>query len=229
VTPADGVTAGCSVTVTILACTSAIINCATVASPLRAPWSSCSQVVLAQTSLFNATGGLYTVSPALPAGMVFAVGSYGPYTVAPQFGSNPSCQVPAFSVAACPTNVTCTSQLTVQLAASGGCSSTAALQTSALYTASGAVTVSPALPGSMQFGPGNYTYTVAGADGVNSCVARLSVKACPTVTCAAPLSVQLPQPAGDCTGAVVAASALYSASAAVTLTPTLQSKYSPSA
>jgi hypothetical protein len=126
------------------------------------------------------------------------------------------------------TTVTCTSSQTIQLTGSGGCSSTAALLTSALYTASGAVTVSPALPSSMQFTPGDYSYTVAGADGVNSCVARLSVKACPTLTCAA-LSVQLPQSGVDCSGAVVASSALYTSSAAVTVTPALQSKYSPGA
>jgi hypothetical protein len=127
------------------------------------------------------------------------------------------------------TLISCSSQLNIQLTGSGGCSSTAVLPTSALYTASGAVTVSPPLPGSMQFTPGDYSYTVTGADGVMSCAVSLSVKACPTLTCAAPLSVQLPQPGGNCFDAAVEPSALYTSSAAVTVTPALQSKYSPGA
>ncbi len=169
------------------------------------------------------------MTPTLPAGLVFAVGSYGPYTIAPQYGSNPSCQVPAFTVATCSASITCINELTIQLTGTSGCSSSPGLQPSALYSASGAVTVSPPLPGSMQFTPGNYTYTVAGADAANSCAVSLTVKACPTVTCAAPLSVQLPQSGVDCSGAVVAASDLYTASEAVTVTPALQSKYSPGA
>jgi hypothetical protein len=222
IAPNDGINPSCSVPLTILACPAANLTCKP-APPLSVPATpgNCSGLLLQRDDLYTATGGPVVTTPPLPNATEFWVpvgGSFGPYKVAPRFGSSPPCSIPKLKVAPCAVDANC-SDASVNLTA-GGCDGVS-LAGDGLFRASGPVKVTPKLPTGMFFAAGSKkTYKVkAGARTL--CSFTVQVSPC-LPACGG--QVQLAAAAGACTARlpsareVLAADSL-GAGAAVKVTP----------
>jgi hypothetical protein len=98
----------------------------------------------------------------------------------------------------------------------------------ALYSASGPVTISPALPASSRFRTGVNTHAITAADGGNSCSINVTVVPCVTnLTCESPAPIQLPTGSYNCSGVPVGQGDLVEATGPVTISPPLSTGLTP--